>query len=544
MTLTDDAPIVGVAFDATGRLVATLGEDGNEDLWDAQTGERVATLVNLVELGIVRRRRVARRHARRACSTARPGRGSRSCGGSRENTFDVGPVEIFFNELYYPSLLSDIFAGKRPKAPRSLPQIDRRQPELHVTLDSPAAGDVAPRTVAVTIDVAELPADATHPQGSGAQDVRLFRNGTLVKVWRGDVLKGQPRARLQATLPIVAGPNRLTAYAFNRDNVKSADAFVAVNGSAQLARKGVAYVLAVRRQRVRQSAVQPQIRRSPMPSRSPSEAETQAAKLERSSASRSCRPARPARHQGQLPGGAEPARDAAPTRPRGAARHWPGCSGRSPRMPSPSTSPATARRKGPRFYLVPHDLGYAGAARAASAPRSVDAILSPQRLGPRDSKRPSKGSTPSQVVLVDRRLQLRPGARSRGAPARADELEGAGAAGLREGHVHPHRRPELSGGARDRAARPRLPDLRPRRGGLEEGPGRPADEGRRGHRCASGSTTRPIACPRCRTAADGSRLLLLQDDKAGDPNVVRSLQRPRAFYRREVELRPVIVARP
>ena len=50
--------------------------------------------------------------------------------------------------------------------------------------------------------------------------------------------------------------------------------------------------------------------------------------------------------------------------------------------------------------------------------------------------------------------------------------------------------------------------------------------------------------PEMQDAADGSRLLLLQDDKAGDANAVRSLQRPRAFYRREVELRPVIVARP
>ena len=62
VTLADDAPVAGVAFDTTGRLVATLGEDGNEDLWDAQTGERVATLINLTELGIVRRHRVARRH--------------------------------------------------------------------------------------------------------------------------------------------------------------------------------------------------------------------------------------------------------------------------------------------------------------------------------------------------------------------------------------------------------------------------------------------------------------------------------------------------
>jgi hypothetical protein len=179
VTLTDDAPIVGVAFEGAGRLVATLGEDGNEDLWDAQTGARVATLINLVELGsfgaaewlVV---------TPEGLFDGSPGAWQQIMWRFSANTFDVGPVEIFFNELYYPSLLSDIVAGKRPKAPRSLPQIDRRQPDVRLALASPpAAGDAAARTVAVSIDVAELSADTQHPQGSGAQDVRLFRNGTL-----------------------------------------------------------------------------------------------------------------------------------------------------------------------------------------------------------------------------------------------------------------------------------------------------------------------------------------------------------------------------
>jgi uncharacterized caspase-like protein len=80
---------------------------------------------------------------------------------------------------------------------------------------------------------------------SGARDVRLFRNGSLVKVWHGDVLKGKESAILEATVPIVAGDNNLTAYAFNRDNVKSSDATLTVKGADSLKRKGVAYVLAV-----------------------------------------------------------------------------------------------------------------------------------------------------------------------------------------------------------------------------------------------------------------------------------------------------------
>jgi WD40 repeat protein len=154
------------------------------------------------------------------------------------DTFDHWPVESFFNEFYYPGLLTEILSGKHPQAPAEIAQKNRQQPQLTLTLANAKAGDtVASRQVSVSIDVSQAPA--------GAQDVRLFRNGSLVKVWRGDVLKGKTRATLDATIPIVSGENRLTAYAFNRDNVKSSDAMVIVNGAESLKRKGVLYVIAV-----------------------------------------------------------------------------------------------------------------------------------------------------------------------------------------------------------------------------------------------------------------------------------------------------------
>ncbi len=394
-TLKDDAPIVGVAFDTTGRLVATLGEDGNEDLWDAQTGERVATLVNLIELGsfgatewlVV---------TPEGLFDGSPGAWQQIMWRFSENTFDVGPVEIFFNELYYPSLLSDIIAGKRPKAPRSLPQIDRRQPDLHVTLESPAGGEVASRTVAVSIDVAELPADGQHQQGSGAQDVRLFRNGTLVKVWRGDVLKGQPRARLQATLPIVAGPNRITAYAFNRDNVKSADAFVAVNGSAQLARKGVSYVLAFG---VNEYA-NPQFNlkyAQPDAVAFADEARAQAAKLDAfervevvSLLDRHATKANFLAALNRLATGADVPAGAAPALAR--------LQRAQPEDAVTIYFAGHGTAKGPRFYLVPHDLGYAGP-RASVGAESVAAILS-HSVSDLEIEAAVEGLDSSRVLLV------------------------------------------------------------------------------------------------------------------------------------------------
>ena len=80
---------------------------------------------------------------------------------------------------------------------------------------------------------------------AGARDVRLFRNGTLVKVWRGDVLQGKPTARLETEIALVAGHNDLTAYAFNSDNVKSNDATLPLIAEPSLRRAGTTHVLAV-----------------------------------------------------------------------------------------------------------------------------------------------------------------------------------------------------------------------------------------------------------------------------------------------------------
>jgi hypothetical protein len=93
--------------------------------------------------------------------------------------------------------------------------------------------------------VTDAPADKDNPQGAGAQDVRLFRNGSLVKVWHGDVLKGQGAVAFEEEIRVTAGPNRLVAYAFNRDNVKSKDAPLVFTGADSLKRKGTAYIIAV-----------------------------------------------------------------------------------------------------------------------------------------------------------------------------------------------------------------------------------------------------------------------------------------------------------
>jgi WD40 repeat protein len=163
-------------------------------------------------------------------------------------SFELAPVEIFFNEFFYPNLLPDILSGKRPRPPRTITEIDRRQPRISVALTGFAGVkefSASSRTVDVEIEIAEAPPDGNNQRGSGAKDVRLFRNRSLVKIWPGDVLQGNEKMTLQTSVPIVAGENRLSAYAFSQENIKSQDATIRIVGADNLKRKGTAYILAV-----------------------------------------------------------------------------------------------------------------------------------------------------------------------------------------------------------------------------------------------------------------------------------------------------------
>ncbi len=158
----------------------------------------------------------------------------------------VAPPELFFNEYYYPGLLGEILKDKAPQPPRELGQVDRRQPRLELRLVSEAQSENRrsfPRNVQLLIKVAEI-RGAKEVRGSGVRDVRLFRNDSLIKLWRGDIqLDEQGTATLEATIPIVAGKNQLTAYAFNRENIKSADAALMIEGDGSLKRQASAYIL-------------------------------------------------------------------------------------------------------------------------------------------------------------------------------------------------------------------------------------------------------------------------------------------------------------
>ena len=242
-TLPHAGRIVSLSFSPDAHFLVALGENNDKYIWDTASGEELATLVNLGGS--------LNSHSSDWLVVTPDGLFDGSPAAWKQilwqfggNTFDVTPAETFFNEFYYPGLLAEVMAGKKPRAPKNISQLDRRQPEVKLT--SPVAvGSTSERKLTVKIEVTEQPADKGHEVGSGARDVRLFRNDSLVKVWRGDVLKGQGSITLEATIAVVAGENRLAAYAFNRDNVKSKDATLTLTGAGSLKRPGTAYVLTI-----------------------------------------------------------------------------------------------------------------------------------------------------------------------------------------------------------------------------------------------------------------------------------------------------------
>jgi WD40 repeat protein len=517
-------PASSIAFSEDGRLIVTGSEDGSARLWDAQSGELMATLVHVnggADWLVV---------TPDGLFDGTPGAWNQILWRFSQNIFDVTPVEVYFSDFFYPGLLAELYAGNAPRAARDVTQKDRRQPQVTLSVVEGQSG--AARNLKLKIEVSEPAA------GVGARDLRLFRNGTLVKAWRGDLLKGQPRATLEAQLPIVAGENRITAYAFNRDNIKSADATAMVTGAESLRRKGVAYVLAfgvnqyanaqynlkyavadansfadeVRAQQTKLQQYE-RVEIVPLVDREATKANILLALRRLSNAAT------------PLPAGAPAAlAKLQPTQPEDAVVLY-------------FAGHGTAQGK--RFYLVPHDLGYAGA-RDQLSPMAVQMILarsisdlelesaletvdasqllfvldacnSGQALEADEKRRGPMNSSGLAQLAYEKGMYILTAAQSYQVALEAAQL-GHGYltfALVEEG---------LKKGMADR-------DLKDGQVLAREWFNYAAER-----------------VPQMQQQNNGTRLLLEEETKKASGG--RTVQRPRVFFRRELETRPLVVARP
>ena len=544
LTLSGHSQLVTtLAFSPDGAYLASGSIDGSTRLWEAKTGELLATLVSVNEGAdwLVM--------TPDGLFDGTPAAWGQILWRFSPNITDVAPVEIFFNEFFHPGLLNEIYAGKRPKAAKDVSLRDRRQPAVTLARGGgQTAVDSAARTITVRVEVSEPPpvAGAANAAPAGARDVRLFRNGTLVKTWRGDVLQGKRQVSLEATVPVVAGENRLVAYAFNRDNVKSADAVLSVTGDTRLQRKGVAYVLAFGVNRYANDqynlkyavadvkAFAEELRAQQVKLQNFERVEvieltdSQATKENILIALR-----RLASADAPLPAAAPAALAKVQTaQPEDAVVIY-------------FAGHGTAQ--GARFYLVPHDLGYSGPRNqldaagvqtilahsisdleleeavagldAAQLLLVIDACNSGQALEAEEKRRGPMNSKGLAQLAYEKGMYILTAAQSYQAALEAVQL-GHGYltfALVEEG---------LKKGAADRDAK---------------------DGAILTREWFDYATER---VPQMQEKEMGARLLLQQDvafvegeEKIKDPSK-RSKQRPRVFYRREVEARPLVVARP
>ncbi len=235
-----------VIFSKDGDTLFSASADGTIKLWRTNTGELLITLISFDEDSWV---------------VLTPD-GRFDTNSLDENNdlhwimpdapFKPLPVEIFIREYYQPRLLPRLLAGEKFPSIRSVAELNRVQPKVEIVdviQDSDQSDNVS-----VIIEIANTTEEFDRVNGpvvldSGVYDLRLFRDGQLVaqtpkieslqpsssgrnnlRLWRKQheiKIEGDTRKLVQFDhIRIPGGRNnqniKFTAYAFNKDRVKSA----------------------------------------------------------------------------------------------------------------------------------------------------------------------------------------------------------------------------------------------------------------------------------------------------------------------------------
>jgi WD40 repeat protein/uncharacterized caspase-like protein len=233
--------VTSLVFDQSGQVLASSSDDGSVKLWSTKSQ---AELVSLMSFGANDWAAVAPDGLFDGSAPA----WSRMLWRFNGRTLDHVPVEAFFNDFFHPGILSELHSGKRPVAPTTISDRDIRRPSVSFRSPEPQSllTSAEHPSLTVELEITQPPRENDdHAEPVGAKDVRLFRNGSLVQIWHGEVLQGSDSVVLRAQVPLLVGNNRLTAYAFNHDNVKSTDAELVVKGPNILDRPSQMYIVSI-----------------------------------------------------------------------------------------------------------------------------------------------------------------------------------------------------------------------------------------------------------------------------------------------------------
>ena len=228
------AAVNWASFSPDGKYFLSVGDDSTQRIWDVESGQQLAIYFQTFFGEWLAYTPDGLFDGSASGWNSLAWRFSEEAGGGTSTL----PIEVFFKEYFYPRLLPDLFSGRRPKAPSEVAKVDRRQPV--VSFENPNSGqDIDERRINITVEV--------NDTGSGMQDLRVFRNGTLVHTVRGSLPPnaGAQTFRVPVPVTLMAGRNALTAYAFNNNDIKSGDAILELTGAVELDRKGRAYVVAI-----------------------------------------------------------------------------------------------------------------------------------------------------------------------------------------------------------------------------------------------------------------------------------------------------------
>lgn len=265
--------VESAAFSPDGQFVLTAGNDHTIRRWDVQTGTELVRLVSFTDGTWV----VSTPDGRFDTNNLEEIKGLHWI--MPDDPFRALPLEIFMRDYYEPRLLPRVLAKEKLPAIRSLAELNRAQPMIKfktIEVEDAPAG-----LVAVTVEIASnnvkiLREGKSVAMGSGAYDLRLFRNGQLVgqfpdpqdKQLSGDQTRDQAIAQWRKQHAITLDPKmgkqtitfrgiklprtvglqnvEFSAYAFNVDRVKSTTARSILPIPKTLTpRQGRAYVVTI-----------------------------------------------------------------------------------------------------------------------------------------------------------------------------------------------------------------------------------------------------------------------------------------------------------